>query len=535
MEGRFALQPFTLPRNPQLWKPHPYKETLYDIAIAPITRIEHTYTAYEDLNHIQDDSNKTPIITENAEKFETVDITKKKKKQSSGGPQRTSNFATPTTDNHSFTSSKTPNRRVNNKNKTNRPRHLGEKAVGHLTSLLVRDKWSVLNNIPLSSLERNSEQNVVSHVQNVAYHGHLACFDTSYDYVASYKPSPVKPTSRRHPHVTPIEDEVLREIVMRSSKGGKRYIVTNESILSTILTAPRSIFSWEVKITKMENVVFLDWREDDALADMFTVDETSTQPPIDTDEGSNQHIDSASSLARESTKLNRDVSQMLLNHKQRTKLNLDPSVPRHENVFDGLGNADLPSSTTYLYREWSMESGSGQELTLLCRCTIDGILKTPQNKKGALLRIFTVNEHDTDEWRHKIQTGRGAILANFIKTNACKVARWATMAIVSAVDQVKLAFVTRARHNSSTSHLLLGLETKTPLELAVQINLNMPRMWGSLAILSDYIFQMTEGNFMLVREAGKGNLALYDLGMSEDEEGDDERNEEGSENSTEDQ
>ena len=521
-DGRCDLQLPPLAYNTSGWGPLPTKETFLDVPVVPITRVDHSYKACDWIGITPYGQNAMREVVEAEDAFEVVDIGKKKKKKSTGGlPPKPAqrNFATAGKRPESKQRGVTDARKARGGN-PGRPRHLGDQSVGHLSSVLIRDRWEAKHRIPLNTLERSGVHVSVSPAEDLSYHGHLHTFDTSFDFVSPLKPVPVRAPPRTHPHVSPLEDEVLREIVMaRGEEQDERLcVVTNESILSTLLTAPRSIFSWDVKVTRAGQVLFLDWRGDDDLADAYTVDETSTCPPVDSGEAPLRDINSASSLSKEATKLCRDLTQMLVNPKQRAKLTRE--VPRHKNVFDATveEGEDPVASTTYLYRQWTLRRASAPDIVVICRCQVDAVLKSAPNKPGELLRVFTLNEHSGNEWKNKMQTGRGAVLAHFIKTNACKFTRWATMATLSGVDNVKLAYATRSLYNSNTSHQFLGLDTKPPSELAAQVGLNMGKMWSAFCVLVDATLELGDGSYMLVREAGKGMLTLYDLGDSEDEE-----------------
>lgn len=41
------------------------------------------------------------------------------------------------------------------------------------------------------------------------------------------------------------------------------------------------------------------------------------------------------------------------------------------------------------------------------------------------------------EWRQKLDTQRGAVLANELRNNACKLAKWTIQALLAGSDQIK--------------------------------------------------------------------------------------------------
>ena len=65
------------------------------------------------------------------------------------------------------------------------------------------------------------------------------------------------------------------------------------------------------------------------------------------------------------------------------------------------------------------------------------------SKAKMLKFVFqALNEWDSKfsggvDWRQKLDTQRGAVLANELKNNACKLAKWTVQAILAGSDQIK--------------------------------------------------------------------------------------------------
>lgn len=65
---------------------------------------------------------------------------------------------------------------------------------------------------------------------------------------------------------------------------------------------------------------------------------------------------------------------------------------------------------------------------LVARCEHDAVMQGPQNETQ-FLSIKALNEWDSKvangvEWRQKLDTQRGAVLANELRNNSCKLAKW---------------------------------------------------------------------------------------------------------------
>ena len=62
------------------------------------------------------------------------------------------------------------------------------------------------------------------------------------------------------------------------------------------------------------------------------------------------------------------------------------------------------------------------------------------------------------DWRHKLETQRGAVLATELKNNANKLAKWTAAALVSGVEIIKLGYVSRAHQRDTRHHVILGTQ-----------------------------------------------------------------------------
>jgi hypothetical protein len=56
------------------------------------------------------------------------------------------------------------------------------------------------------------------------------------------------------------------------------------------------------------------------------------------------------------------------------------------------------------------------------------------------------------EWRQKLDTQRGAVLANELRNNACKLAKWTVQALLAGSDQIKFGYVQLLSSSKVTSY-----------------------------------------------------------------------------------
>ena len=95
---------------------------------------------------------------------------------------------------------------------------------------------------------------------------------------------------------------------------------------------------------------------------------------------------------------------------------------------DELAQGSVPSA--YKYRAWRLSDA----ITLVARCELNGV----QDAKGGAdqkLLIRALTEFDSKvtgmDWRAKIETQRGAVIATELKNNANKLAKWTACALRS--------------------------------------------------------------------------------------------------------
>merc|ERR1712216_744870 len=60
------------------------------------------------------------------------------------------------------------------------------------------------------------------------------------------------------------------------------------------------------------------------------------------------------------------------------------------------------------------------------------------------------------DWRSKIETQRGAVIATELKNNANKLAKWTCCALLAGADIMKLGFVSRAHPKDPANHVILN-------------------------------------------------------------------------------
>merc|ERR1719334_170597 len=345
--------------------------------------------------------------------------------------------------------------------------------------------------------------------------GSLEFYDKVYDRVNVKNERPLQRIDRIFHTVTTTDDPVIRRLVKTEAKAN---VFVTDAILATLMCAGRSAYSWDIVVQKIGGKVFLDKR-DNTEFDLLTVSETSAEPPQE--EGSN--LNSPRNLALEATFVNHNFSQQVLKSDgEKYKFDMD-------NPFVDADEEGEVASVAYRYRKWSL----GNDLNLICRCELDAV-QQGSNNELQFINLKALNEWDSRhsggvDWRQKLDTQRGAVLANELKNNACKLAKWTVQSILAGADNLKFGYVTRYNVKDSSRHVILGTQQFKPQEFANQINLSMDNAWGILRCIVDICMKLPDGKFLIMKDPNKPMIRLYDIPDNTFDSDDDEEEDDGNE------
>ena len=121
---------------------------------------------------------------------------------------------------------------------------------------------------------------------------------------------------------------------------------------------------------------------------------------------------------------------------------------------------DRVASAGYRYRLFKLG-----DYKLVARTAVDAVTIDKKTGKKSYAMIRALNEWDpkvSGDWRKKLESQRGAVLATEIKNNNCKLARWTTQAVMSGAKVMKLAYVTRNNAKNNREHTIVHVEQYKP-------------------------------------------------------------------------
>jgi translation initiation factor 3 subunit D len=112
------------------------------------------------------------------------------------------------------------------------------------------------------------------------------------------------------------------------------------------------------------------------------------------------------------------------------------------------------------------------------------------------------------DWRNKLDSQPGAVLAAEIKNNSCKLAKWTVCSLLAGVDRIKFGFVSRVNVRATDKHVILGMQEFGPQEFGEQISLNMDNAWGIVRCIIDYLFSQPDGKYVIMKDPNKVKIDM---------------------------
>jgi len=360
-------------------------------------------------------------------------------------------------------------------------------------SVDIQPEWSVKEQIPFSSFSKLSFA-VADQPEDLLVCGAVEFYDRAFDRVTPRAERRLERfKSRNFFKVTTTDDPVIR----RLAENDTATVFATDTILAALMCAPRSVQSWDIVIQRVGNKLFFDKRDGSQL-DLLTVNETAQEPLPEAKED----INSAHSLAVEATYINQNFSQQVL-LRNGEKVTFDEPNP-----FATEG--EEAASVAYRYRRWKLDD----ETSLVARCEVHAVNVDPRGERQ-FLTLNALNEFDPKvtgvDWRKKLETQRGAVLATELKNNANKLARWTTQALLAGADMMKLGYVSRLHPRDHYNHFILSVIGYKPRDFAAQINLNTANMWGIVKSIVDVCMKLGEGKYVLVKDPVKPQVRLYEV------------------------
>jgi translation initiation factor 3 subunit D len=294
-------------------------------------------------------------------------------------------------------------------------------------SVEVRPEWEILEEmdfVRLSKLWMEAPSPV-----DLKQCGTMGYYDKIYDRATTKSEVLLSGVNRVFHKVTTSDDPVIPQLTREFKDSSKQIVYATDAILAALMTCTRSVYSWDVVAQRIGQKILILDKRDKSQFDLLTVNETAGEPPQD--EGAS--MNSPANLALEATFINQNFSQQVL------KKGAWHEFPER-NPFVEEDNREV-ASVGYRYRKWQLS----EDTILVARCEHDAIMQSPDGSE-VFMNIKAFNEWDPQtgaEWRQKLDSQRGAVLATELKNNSTKLAKWTISSILAGSQLMKLGYASQ--------------------------------------------------------------------------------------------
>ncbi|GMK55393.1 hypothetical protein CspeluHIS016_0204490 [Cutaneotrichosporon spelunceum] len=366
------------------------------------------------------------------------------------------------------------------------------------SSVTIGPEWQVLEELEFSRLNKLSMG--VDEPKTLESAGTLQGYDKAFDRINTRNLKNLEIQERVRYNETTTEDPIIKKLADQKAAT----VFATDSILSVLMCATRSVNSWDIVIERRGDQVFLDKRGG-APFDVISVNENAGDPPADSDD-----LNGAASLSLEATYINQNFTAQVIDPKSKAY------TPAPNPFYDTAIESEPLASTLYRYRKFDLSVDEDEELDLIVRTEVDAYL----GKKSHLITVKALNEYDPRQqgagnkaldWRKNLDTQKGAIVANEMKNNSVKLARWAIQSYIAGAELMKLGYVSRANPRDAQRHTIVGLQSTKPLDFARQMNVSLNNGWGIVRTLVDMVLKQPEGMYVLVKDPNNPMLRLYSV------------------------
>ncbi|GAA5861951.1 hypothetical protein JCM5296_000488 [Sporobolomyces johnsonii] len=372
-------------------------------------------------------------------------------------------------------------------------------------SVAIGSDWSVLEEIEFSRLGKLRLEVDTEDPETLSSHGFLYEYDKTYDRVNTKTEKPLQIIDRLRYNPSTSDDPVIQELAAKD----KAQIFVTDSIISMLMCAQRSVYPWDIVLTREGDKLFMDKREGGPF-DYPSVNENAADPPLENEKDT---LNSPSALSLEATYINQNFAFQVVREDPSARVELD-----HPNPFYSPDETEPLASCGFRYRKFDLSITEDEDVGIVVRTEVDAYVKAASaNEEDTFINIKTLNEFDSraqgsggaPDWRTKLDSQRGAVVATEMKNNSSKLARWAVQSILAGAEQMKMGYVSRANPRDASRHTILGTQWYKPRDFASQMNVNLANGWGIVRTIADLCLKQPEGKYVLLKDPNKPLIRLY--------------------------
>jgi translation initiation factor 3 subunit D len=303
-------------------------------------------------------------------------------------------------------------------------------------SVMIKPEWKMLEEIDFNRLAKLNLE--TDEGEDIETYGLLYHYDKANEKAAGSKTAErrLAVQDRLFFNPTASEDPVIQELAQKDEAS----IFATDSVLSMLMCAPRSVYPWDIVIVREGNKIFLDKREGSQI-DYVSVNENATDPPLDVSEGNKDAINTPQALSMEASFINQNFAIQTVNEGAGKY-----EFPSPNPFYNPEEDQEPLGSKAYRYRRFDLSLSEEEPMHLIVRTELDAVAKAAGGDQ--FLTIKALNEFDDRaqgsggalNWRQKLGSQLGAVVATEMKNNSCKLARWTTQSILAKAHQMKIGY-----------------------------------------------------------------------------------------------
>jgi len=301
---------------------------------------------------------------------------------------------------------------------------------------VVKPEWKMLEEIDFNRLAKLNLE--TDDGEDLGSYGFLHYYDRASEKATSTKTAERKLAvqDRLFFNPTASDDPIIQELAQKD----EAIIFATESVLSMLMCAPRSVYPWDIVIVREGNKIFLDKREGSQI-DFVSVNENATDPPLDVSEGNKEAMNAPQALSMEATFINQNFTIQTVDENAGKF-----EFPNPNPFYNPEEDTEPLASKAYKYRRFDLSLNDEEPMHLIVRTELDAVAKGSGNEQ--FMTIKALNEYDDRaagagaalNWRQKLGSQLGAVVATEMKNNSCKLARWTTQSILANANQMKIGY-----------------------------------------------------------------------------------------------
>ena len=388
-----------------------------------------------------------------------------------------------------------------NQTYTNRPTMQQKAAIKKIyrePSVQIRGEWTMVTELGKQHFDKLAQD--PGEPTDVKCYTKVRAYNSTLESIQVKKPLTLEtnaiPVSHSNTSTTS-DDPIMKELIASETSG----VFITDIILTTIMTTLRSIYPWDILITKEDDKFIFD-KQPNSTLEMMTVNENAVEG-LPEEEEREDSINGQRELAKEALRITKAFRLRC------TTGELFPEgvEPHPDDV--ALESEQTCSYVGYRYRKWTLPgAGTTPAVQVFVRTEVDTYLKA--SDEFALIRA--VNEYDgriTGSYRQKLENNRGQLLSTEAKNNACKLSKWALQARMAGAGSVRLGFVSREDSRYNNKHVLLGVVPCLTNSLNSQLNLNYFNCWGIFRYIVELCRVQPNGRYYLLKDPNKPMVRFY--------------------------